>query len=620
MTSIYFEIDTVDESDHVLRADLWRESANGIGRWEVILDPRGQYWPGNWTVDDVVDIHINGSRMMRGYLDDVKPFRNFRDISGYDVGTARHTGLWKLTGRDYGMDLAQMYFTADTGDYQYTQSGEILRDVIVSLVAAGIPCEITPHVGLVGGFINYDWAPRTYLADGFREIAELDDHDFYVQHNAARTLHYFDIATMGAGAEHTAVDLYEFTGVVPTASRTPILELEMGETLGFKLKNYIEVSAGFLDDHWTEVVDDPAAAPNPSPDWIAGPDSTVTEEYGIFMTPHGKGAIRCTQDAAPAGPMYMRCPIPVGNDPRTGLDLEDESHLRYLVYQENTDDGASGIGDNVSIALVDDRPAVPRIIFYALIAGGIFPQDYKYTGPLPPLDWIEVRAPIGVDTRIGGFFPAWQQWTLNWEGAPYVYPGGAFNWSNVQQIVFTSYQTSPENAFFIIDGLQIPTVEVVSRSSVAADPPGWRMKHFKRTDIYDHFVLDDLATKLRDQYRYPLQTLKVTATGQILSKYAGQSLDVVAPAFGIGGPLITDLERYRIFRLHHSVVKNSADSNIPGYTFLTDYELIKQEADATPQLLNPTRMEFNLTPTEAMLREFRLDQKYLDRGKYRKHL
>jgi len=369
-------------------------------------------------------------------------------------------------------------------------------------------------------------------------------------------------------------------------------------------------------------VDDPAAAPNPSPDWTAGPSSTVTEEYNIYLPPFqagNKGAIRCTQNNN-ADWMQARLILPVGNDPKTQLDLRDESHIRYCVYQEDTWDGAGVLFDNVSVYLVDSNPGVPRVIVYVLTAGGVFPQDYKYTGPLPDLEWIEIRAPIGEDTQIGGFFPAWQQWAGNWAGIPYVWPGGSFVWSQVVEIGFTSAQNTLADGFFIIDGMQIPTVEPVARSTAVVTPsPGYRMKHFYRPDIKDHFVLDDLADKLRDQHRYPLETLRVVAIGQTGSIYASQSLDVLAPVFGIGTAPAT-YEVFRIFRLHHSVVRNSAESQIPGYTFLTEYELIRQDATVDPQLVHPTRIEYDLTPTEAMLREFRLEQKYRIRENFRRHM
>jgi len=47
---------------------------NGIGRWELILDNEGHWWGGAFNVDDDVTIHINGSLMMMGYVDDISPY------------------------------------------------------------------------------------------------------------------------------------------------------------------------------------------------------------------------------------------------------------------------------------------------------------------------------------------------------------------------------------------------------------------------------------------------------------------------------------------------------------------------------------------------------------------
>jgi len=112
MTTIGFFVGVTDYSNYVLTADTWREALTGIGRWEVVLDPRANLWPGNFAVDATVHIQIDGSTQMRGYIDDILPFMDYRgDISGYDLPRTRHTGRWKLVGRDFGMDLAQHYVT-----------------------------------------------------------------------------------------------------------------------------------------------------------------------------------------------------------------------------------------------------------------------------------------------------------------------------------------------------------------------------------------------------------------------------------------------------------------------------------------------------------------------------
>lgn len=77
-------------------------------------------------------------------------------------------------------------------------------------------------------------------------------------------------------------------------------------------------------------------------------------------------------------------------------------------------------------------------------------------------------------------------------------------------------------------------------------------------------------------------------------------LQVVAPDFGIGGPLVTDNVTYRILRLHHRVVKNSSESDIEGYMFTTEYDLVRHQyrGTSTTQLVEHTKV-INITdPTE----------------------
>lgn len=574
MTNPYFEVNSVDYSDYLFKADTWRDSLTGVGYWEVLMESLGVIVPGTFTVDDPIEIRIDGATTMMGYLDDVKPYLG---RTGY------HKMFWRLHGRDYGMDLAQLYFTAAAGDYQGTLSGDIIIDVINSLVAAGIPCEITPPLAGIGNRINYEWAARTYLADGFTEIAELDDYDFYVEDNVARDLHYFPI---GSVAEHSTTNLISLAGV----DTSNILRIEVGEQLGFKLKNYIEVTSGYVDDHWTDVEGDPAAPP--APDWAPGTvSSAVTYEYPpLYLV--GKGAIRCTQ-LDPVNEMYMTLTFPEYN--HAVLDLHDEGHIRYCVWQENTNSGGVPLlVNNVSIGLRDT--AGNAIVYYLVDAGGAPARnDRKYTAHLSNAEWFEIRVHIGEDTVIGGWFPDWQWWPM---GAPP--PPAGFDWYNVDRIFFTSFQNSPPGAYFIIDGLQIPTVEPIGLAQNVVDPPGYRMLEIPRFDIKNQFELQAAADKALEQYLDPLETLSTTTIGQTSSVYAGQTLDVVAPTFGIGGPLITDTELYRVIKLHHSVIRNSAESDIPGYTFLTDYDLIKH-----PQLVNPERFMFDDTPIESQSRQIR---------------
>jgi len=132
MTTITLTINGVDRSNYVTEADIWRDTQNGVGRWQAILDPAGAFnLFGVFNFDETAEIQIDGSLMMRGYVDDIRPHLDDR---GY------HTGLYRLTGRDRGLDLAQFFYRnlAMGGTkllWRNTLSGSIITDVINNLQA-----------------------------------------------------------------------------------------------------------------------------------------------------------------------------------------------------------------------------------------------------------------------------------------------------------------------------------------------------------------------------------------------------------------------------------------------------------------------------------------------------
>jgi len=185
----------------------------------------------------------------------------------------------------------------------------------------------------------------------------------------------------------------------------------------------------------------------------------------------------------------------------------------------------------------------------------------------------------------------------------YVAPAVAFDWSNVETIRFTSDPLWPRAApdYFIVDGLEIPTLEVISVEQDAGSIAsyGTRMLPIYRPDIKNQVELDDYATDQLAKNKDPLETIKITAIGQTGSIYAGQSLDVQAPSHGIAA-----LTKYRIMKLHHQVRKSSEDSPVAGYIFLTDYDLVKHEINPT-QVIDPIRFARYKTPVEAIIRDMR---------------
>lgn len=619
MTTITFTVDhgagPVNYSNHVFEADIWRDTQNGIGRWQALLDPRGVFSPfGIFSVDEPVAISINGVLMMNGYIDDVRPYLDSR---------GNHVELYQLNGRDLGMDLAQFFYkplvfdpTPTKGDYRNTLSGNIIRDIITNMQNAGIFGAGNPEINApaagIGGAINFEWTSRLNLADGFQAIAKLDNHDFYVD-DATTNFIYFPIGTVASG-----VTLIDF----PASPTNNILGLEMGEALGLDMKNYVEVFAGSLDDHYTDLNGTDLATTG----WnSANATCTVGNNYagapapGPFgpanfeiLTDNGKTSIYCERSVAPAGnrlEMYLDfgALLPVGNGYNQGgsINLEDSSHIRYLVIQDDTDAGIPNLGNNVSVGLQD---TTGRRIYYWNVVAGPAPNKQGYTGDLANNEWYEVTCHIGYDVRIAAAFPTADNWFFD--------VGAAFDWNLVRYIWFSTLQASPNPSWFVVDGLQIPTVDVSALAQNVVTPsPGYRMRAIDRRDLISQFELQDYADDYLAKYIDPLETVKLVTEGQTGTPFAGETVEVVATAFGIGGPLIGNTDTYRILALHHRVVKNSDASEYRGYNFLTEYDLVKNEVNGADQKLDPMRYYKSINPVEAQRRQVRLNQGYRWRKK-----
>ena len=134
------------------------------------------------------------------------------------------------------------------------------------------------------------------------------------------------------------------------------------------------------------------------------------------------------------------------------------------------------------------------------------------------------------------------------------------------------------------------------------------MKDFYQPNIKSQVELNGFVLRKLLELTDAKETLTCTTIGQTGTPFAGQTVDVVAPTLGIGGPLITDTIVYRIVRVHHKVVKNSEASERPGWTYTTDYELVRYQYYGTVniQYVESTKVISTTSPTESMLRETRL--------------
>jgi len=557
-----------DVTCYIIGADIWRDALNGIGRWQLILDNQGHWWGGAFTVDDNVTIRINGSLMMMGYVDDIFPYIDSK---------GEYSEYIRVNGRDYGMDLAQLYITQE---YVNIDAKLIVQN------ALGIAGSEITYAGAPPwpGPINYEF-DRTLLADGFRDIAKVTDHDFFVEDNiVTRRLHFFDIATMDGGNEHTTVDLESVAG----AATNNILRLEIGENIGFDIKNTIEAHAGDLNDHWTDLN---------AVHWISGVATTaITDDLAFFVAP--KGAIRI---AAGANNIYLYADLIFPRYGHTSLDMSEPGMGRYAAYPHYPS-MAAATNKRTEIRLKDT--ANNWIQYYsATIWPAINPPFHTTANNVRVDDWRYIEFAYGNGTVIRPV-GTWQNETWQYVGAAVT-----FNWNLVDTIRLgaDNMWLNDINDWVVFDELKIPAIEVISTAVDGTPIGGTRMKEFYRPDIKNQVELDAYATDQLAKYQDPVQSVKITAIGQVDSNYAAQSLDVLAPSSGITPVAPATHVPYRIFTLHHSVKLSPLKNEIIGYDYITDYELIRhiQSDTSSDQLIAPTRVAITHSPTRALMRELR---------------
>lgn len=618
--TVYFFLGAPPGTDYgacVQQLDIWQECLNGVGTWEIIADPTGPCnWPAVNTIAADTQVHIMidnwavppvAQTMMRGYVDDVLPYL---DSKGY------HTRLYRLKGRNRGMDLAQHYVTAD---YIATR-GDLIITNALGLTPAPVTEIVLLAVGAVpGNVLDYE-ADRTYLADLVREVANqstnaagTNNYDFYVDNRtwAAGNAQLNFFLHGGSASGVTLID-------VPNSLLNNILDIQpCGEEVGFDIKNDIEVVAGGLSDHYTDLN---------AVDWV-GTNCTVSDLVAVPPAVparlNGKGAIRAdllvTGGVQPVIDFDLAAPGMSATYGYASMDLTEPTIGSYNYYLQDT----LNLVPNLNIRLRDT--ALNEIEFHRLetgllVAGGDFNvTEFTILGGPGPI-WRKVDFPLGYGTAIEPV-----QIVGDTKGHWYYFlnPAPPFNWDAVERIRFT---TTGQNLnpldFFIIDGLEFPNHDV---RSVQQDGPGAgtsitlygrRMQNFSRPDIKNQYELNNAAADYLVRLKDPKETIRVTAIGQTGNPFAAQTIDVVAPQFGIGGPGVIDTIVYRIIRLHHRVVKNSDESNFPGYTYTTEYDLVRHEyrVSGNTQLVEHTDIIKTTTPMQSVVRKRRLQQRYRRRS------
>jgi len=563
MTTVGFTILGINFSNYVQQIDIWRESLLGVGRWEAILDPLNAItWIGAFAVGNTVVISIDGVIMMEGYIDDVKPFRDKRGVN---------TWRWKFSGRDYGFDLAELY---ETIEYENTAGDDIVQNV---LTTAG--SEITFASPSGAALMNYRF-DRTYLSDGIRDVAKEIGYDFYVQNSKVAgnaILHFFPVSSPFEGS---GVILNSIAGSTANNILNP---LEIGESIGSNLKNNVEVVAGALRDHLTEFN---------SADYTPNANTVVTDDLNLFL--HGRASIAFTNNTG-AGHMEASINLPLlnrstGDTNYTSIDLSARNEGSYSFKPDFV---AAG---NISVKIFLTDVNGDRIEFHRRVWPALGPQWHNCTDATDTVRWRRVRFEYGDGVQINGAGSLFQDDVWRYRA-----PSAGFDWTQVTGFGFHTFDTTVSNLNdrVWIDGLDIPGFEV---RALAIDGfsdfiYNTRMISYYKPEIRSQVELDAASLYELNRSKDPVESIpNVLCIGQTGTPYPGQTVSVVITNY------VFPATTYRIFSLHHQVVKTSDDSPYPGYTFTTEYNLVKHMIGASEQVVLPERLAFDRNPQKGITR------------------
>jgi hypothetical protein len=522
------------KSSYARRIDTWRESLNGIGRFEVLLDNAGSVLS-NLTPESVVVLGVNGSTLMTGYLDDVVPFVNTDPSAVYEETV-------KFVGRDYGQDLANLFLEKE---YFNIRVDNIIDDALNS---TGSEITFTSPSSLSQKDVSFK---KDYLVDRFRDLVKKVDCDFYVDDSKA-----FKLFTL-ASPEASNVTLQS----VAANPSNNILSLEgVGGLLGFDIRNYVYVYAGDVDDHWTE-----------------GNDLDFT-------------AINCTvfNDVAE----YL-----AGQTSLVGIASASDAAfmLDFPCYDYDALD-FSDVGSVDCHALVRHNDGVDRTVFILLSDG--LNLIYYRTDPLASSTWRKITFPMGPDNQINSTgIPIIDAW----EGT-----NSTFDWSTIDRLGITMDAVGNGSAMWF-DGLYLNGVDArsVAENSTSQGLYRKRMIPIYRPDLKSQRQLDLCADDELAKRKFPLQSIRVLASGQTGLRYAGQTVTVNAPTSGVNSTL------YRSLTIHH-MAEPTVDL-FKGNDFVTELDLVRHET-ASVQPTDPLRFKLYSEPVLTLYRRAEERIHALERG------
>ncbi len=549
MTDVTITIGGNNVSNSVIDVDIYKNKDTGIGNCELILDNDSDTWGDTFNPNDAVSISINGDLVFTGYVDDVVPKLEKTGVL---------TNRLRVKTRDDGRILTDYYVT--TPRYNKTAAGVIITNI---LSEAGDPLTYSDPGGTPS--ITYK-CKRTKLSDALNDISKLSGWDYYV--DTTGELHFFEAGTVDSG-----VDLISEAG----GANNNLLSFEEYESIGVDIKNYIEIHGGSLKDHWTE---------GNASDWsvLTGAGTTMDDDDSVHH-PYGDYSVEIvvadtdeTVGLDFSGGLYSQ---------GTSIDLTEFCQSTIIFIPKAGSTGAFSFQPYLKDGSGRD------IFFYRSKDDGNGRTNTALGGGLDAdvFSWRILKYPMGehTDNEIVDSGTTTMK-NGKWHGNP------NFDWSDVEQLGFNIQVSDTANVDTIyVDMWSIPSLEVksISEDSGAGSSQetyGKRMYSEYKKELTSQGELDDYSAKQLALKKDPVKKFKALAVGETGTLYAAQSVDVLAPGYGIAA--LTD---YIIVELHH-ILHNDDDER--GWDYVTEYELAESDVDAT-------RIIYTDNPVEAELQALR---------------
>lgn len=560
-TSIQAVLGSTDISAYLKKLEIYNELGS-VGTFKLELDDQNDTSANIAEGAQATTLSINNQNVMCGIVDEVQPQVNSPE--------AIYSKTASVKGRNRAVELANLFILKK---YLKTKIDDLFQD---ALATAG--SSLTYTSPSEGPEIDQNFND-TYLLTGFGEAANQAKYAFNVDNNKA-----FNCWPL-SNPPSTGVLLKS----VANDTGNNILSIDSVSKSILDVRNYVKLTAGTLNDHWSE---------NNALDWEPT-NCTLDDDLSVHL-PNDQASIRATiTETGVSASLALSFP----KYSQTELDYSIVSNLECFMWVIH--DVSTVNGKMFGVQLTDTEGNIAQTW---IIKGN--PNKYPNQFQLCKLAFN-----MGVDVP-------WGQQPAAVDGKWYLVGGtGTFNWHIVkfevlaaQAVTGSGGAIAEAGKHFWINGLELPLTPVysVAEDTTSQAAYGKHQIVINRSDIHSQVQLDEVAETELSARKDPTEKLKVTCTFQPELLYAGYLVSVLAPSSGIGtvpevGPL--SVVQYLILSIRH--VATPGISILRNFDSITELELLRFSSEApvtdlvryslgasSPQTVANTRFEQRLNVLE----------------------